>query len=662
MHWPKTVKIYWDPEKNIPLIKPPPGDEEFVFRLRLTEPGDARPAIFRDDISRLREGIIYEFGDDTIYRRYFEGRFILFNKVPHWDQMWEIIASGNVLGQLYYDPFRDTWRFRLTSTGAYIAYMDGLVDAIVVDDRLRRGMLISRDTGSSRQLVVLDRKMRVRGLGERRGDGVAITRIFKRVILPVETSDKPATIHDVIKHNEYGIYYYSSRSKAFLYSMASKTNKPVVVSYSGGKDSLVSLHLALDSGLEPVLLFNDTGIELPETKENVEYVASKYGLRKVVASAGNAFWIGLESFGPPGKDYRWCCKVTKLVPLARTARREWPLGALNIVGQRAYESIDRARSPRVWRNRWIPHLLSISPIQEWGQLHVWLYIYYNRLPYNPLYDMGFERLGCYLCPSSTLAEFKVLSKTHPDLWGRWIAELEKWRKRLDQPPEWIKYGLWRWLTPSQAKKRITRHIPGYTSDWREEYRRRLLYSSHGLAPLEINIAGNKERAEIEFSKNLVSDEQWPIFAANIRMLGMNIQRYNTNIINIIGTHIHAHIESNRIKYTCTNKASTDQCFEEFADILKILYRMHGCVKCASCVIWCPYRLIQLTRHGPVPRAPCPHTHICIDVCPIAEVLVERVVIPLILNDPGAWKRKSRPHREEVLERLKENIVFTNTSG
>jgi len=45
------------------------------------------------------------------------------------------------------------------------------------------------------------------------------------------------------------------------------------------------------------MLFNDTGLELPETVENVMRVRDHYGLQLVEANAGDKFWEALPVFG-----------------------------------------------------------------------------------------------------------------------------------------------------------------------------------------------------------------------------------------------------------------------------------------------------------------------------------------------------------------------------
>ncbi len=640
--WPKVVKIYWDPDNDIPIVKPIPGTEDLLYVVRLTEPGDARPA-FRRDLEKLLNAIVYEYDSKKLFDEFYNGKVLLFNKVPHWDQMWEIVASGNVLGQLYYDPFRDKWRHRLSYAGAYLADEKGIVDFIRVDERIYPKKIVKSNLSTNARQVIVKSSKGIVGLAERISDDeFIIVKFYKFRRSPVETSNRSTDLWTVIRHNDYGLNFYEDKAIKFLRKVYSHHPMRPVVSYSGGKDSLTALHLTLKALGDTDILFNDTGIELPETINNVEYVAQRYGLKLVKASAGDIFWKAVWIFGPPGKDYRWCCKVTKLVPIARTTKRVWPNGALNIVGQRAYESLDRARSPSIWRNRWVPHLLSVSPIQEWNQLLEWLYILRERLPYNRLYDLGFERLGCYVCPSSTLAEFKEVERNYPEHWRRWIEVLEWWRTRLGQPPEWVRYGLWRWLTPAVAKQRLAHHIPGYTIDWRREYVSRLLNSTVNLAPLTIKTENNKVRAV--FNRTIIIREAQLEFYNNIRMLGKNIYRENDNIIIETEDTVIA-IKENILEAT----TGRPENLEDLADVLKIIYRIYGCAKCGSCVLWCPYKLVKLTRYGPLPNVPCPGCRICLEVCPISEVLVEKIVLPLFTGDPAIWKRPSRRHGVEVIE-------------
>ena len=221
---------------------------------------------------------------------------------------------------------------------------------------------------------------------------------------------------------------------------------PVMVSLSGGKDSLAVLLLVLEAGFDPTLLFLNTGLEFPETIENVKVTAQEYALDLVIADAGDAFWNNVSQFGPPAKDFRWCCKVCKLGPTARTIMETYPDGVLSFIGQRAYESTQRAKKPRVWENPWVPGQVGASPIQYWTALHIWLYLFWKKADYNPLYELGFARIGCWLCPASDQADYLEILKVHPE-GERWKGFLETYAREKGFTQEWLDYGLWKWKKP-----------------------------------------------------------------------------------------------------------------------------------------------------------------------------------------------------------------------
>ena len=49
----------------------------------------------------------------------------------------------------------------------------------------------------------------------------------------------------------------------------------------------------------------------------------------------------------------------------------------------------------------------VNPIYEWSDTDIWNYIRDKDIKYNPLYDMGFWRVGCIGCP---MASYKIKQK------------------------------------------------------------------------------------------------------------------------------------------------------------------------------------------------------------------------------------------------------------
>ena len=644
--WPVEAKTYWCPTCNVPLLMDRCSKcSGRGVEVRLNPPGDARPAL-EIDHKRIEEALRNETGSSKAYNAVIGGRnrLVLLNKVPYLDEMREVVVDGAVVGKIYYEPVEGMWRFRFAYEGARRVLEHGLVEPLKLRPGEKLGKARTLQHGGYRpgdQVIIASSNGEPLGIGYSTGTRIRVWNVFYSKQSPV--GGGPASRETLLKANEYAMYLLESKAIALISVMAEKTGKPVIVSYSGGKDSLVSLDLTLRTGLEPTLLFNDTGLEFPETRQAVEKAAEKHGLKLVVAPAGEAFWRAVEFFGPPGRDYRWCCKVAKLAPLARTTKAVWRGDILNIVGQRAFESLDRARSPRIWRNRWVPTILSMTPIQEWNQLAVWSYIWRQGLTPNPLYCKGFERLGCYMCPASTLAEFQVVRQAHPEMWKRWEDILWKWARRIGAPDEWVTLGLWRWLGPATQKLRLAKRAGVALKDWRELYR---AWTHNPIARIEEEEEG-LHRVRIVLSNNMPKKALTEQHA----ILG-NLARSGEVVA----------IERGSVKLEFNGRiisaeAPGSSALEEAIDAVKLVYRWVGCAACRNCESSCPSGAIRVVGgHPRVSADKCIRCKLCIDNCPVAEVYVEHLALAVPLDDYYSWKRGSRRKRGEVVEKAKKLLA------
>ncbi len=647
--WPIVKKLYWCFNCNVPILgEKCPRCGSQTHRLPLSDPGDARLALERD-FARLRQAYINEFGSETGLRELLgKSSVMLLNKAPYPDEMKEVFVDGVQIGRLYFDPLLRRWRFRLSKVGALrVLQRDPeLVKKIVVTKKRYMPMDIIRVNMELRpreQVLLVRPNGKIVGLGYAKGRNRVLVHSWWGDESPdiLGYSDRASTVEDVVKANEEFLRIAEARSKKLIAIMYEKTKKPVVVSFSGGKDSLVALHLTLELGLEPVVLFNNTGIELRETVETVYKTVDRFNLKLVEASAGDAFWRCVWFFGPPGRDYRWCCKILKLTPLQRAVKSNWPSGALNVVGQRAFESLDRARSPSVWRLRWAPQLLNISPINYWSQLEVWLYILMKKLSPNPLYFMGYERIGCFLCPASTLAEFVVLEESGREEWIRWLEVLEYWRRRLDMPKEWIEYALWRWTAPARYRTLMAKKLKvvDRVDNWEH-------YLSKWVSPAILSVERTSSRIEVVLSEEVnikaIEDQITVVSPAKTHRYGTKlVLEWSTARIEIDGSRI-------ILEY------SEDRDVEKLVDVLKLFYRWRNCAGCRSCEYNCPMNVLKIVNGRPrvIDFSRCIRCKLCLYNCPIAEVYVEHIVTPLIFRDPEAWRRKTREHHLEVLKKIK----------
>ncbi|HSV42617.1 MAG TPA: phosphoadenosine phosphosulfate reductase family protein, partial [Methanomassiliicoccales archaeon] len=438
-------------------------------QMDITPPGDARPG-FAHDIHFIRELIDVQFGPGAGLKVLPENKIILLSKVPGIDRMEEVIADGEVLGTLRYD-LGGGWKFVMRVPAAIrlqgamgkgmVIADDGAVKPILGSNNLMAPGVVEAFEGIEKgdEIVILDRNLRALATGTAKMDSAEMMIRGKGVAVKVRWANPPKDFHPspagqdwdhAIKANVKVMERTVNEAIGFIRDVTYKNKLPAIVSFSGGKDSLACLLLTMDANMKLPALFIDTGLEFPETVEYVEQVRDHYGLELIVEKApDDAFYGNLEYFGPPGRDFRWCCKTNKLGPTVKAIMHHFPNGVLSFIGQRRYESEQRAEKPRVWKNPWTPGQIGASPIQNWTSLHIWLYIFMRKAPYNPWYEKGLDRIGCYLCPASDLAELQMVAEKSPAL-RTWNTYLNEYSGRRGYPEKWAQLGLWRWrrLPPS----------------------------------------------------------------------------------------------------------------------------------------------------------------------------------------------------------------------
>jgi len=222
----------------------------------------------------------------------------------------------------------------------------------------------------------------------------------------------------------------------------------MAVSFSGGKDSLVVLDLAVRAGVKKAV-FCDTTADFEETIQYVKKIKEFYGIDLVTVQSKLDFFDSIENIGLPSRRARWCCEVFKFAPINDYGKK---LGIkLFITGLRKSESQRRQLYSETDNNPLLP-FVQFNPILEWEDYEIWEYIHTYNLPYNPLYDVGFDRIGCWCCPYKTTKEWGLIQKLFPEKMSVFEKILEKCAKKLkikDKERFITKQGWTSWISPNR---------------------------------------------------------------------------------------------------------------------------------------------------------------------------------------------------------------------
>uniref|UniRef100_A0A6M3KX48 Putative phosphoadenosine phosphosulfate n=1 Tax=viral metagenome TaxID=1070528 RepID=A0A6M3KX48_9ZZZZ len=156
--------------------------------------------------------------------------------------------------------------------------------------------------------------------------------------------------------------------------------------FSGGKDSTVIDHIAIMAGVKYQRFYERTGIDPPEIVKHIK----RHFPDTVFLKPKEPFFKLLVKKGFPTKTKRWCCEHIK-----HSLGNNIPLKH-RVLGIRAEESPKRRKYGRV--HNFKPSHVGYFPIFDWLEWEVWEHIDRHGLPYCSLYDEGFSRLGCVVCP------------------------------------------------------------------------------------------------------------------------------------------------------------------------------------------------------------------------------------------------------------------------
>jgi phosphoadenosine phosphosulfate reductase len=198
----------------------------------------------------------------------------------------------------------------------------------------------------------------------------------------------------------------------------------VLFSTAFGREGVCLIHM-FSSILPKACIANlDTGYQFKETIQLKQKLERRYGLQfQIDHSTLNVEHYEKSHGGPVYKSNPDKCCFNRKV---QVLRRVVPKFKIWVTAIRREQAKTRANAPIVsWDEQF--SIIKVNPLVLWSKKEVLSYIKIHKIPYNTLYDQGYQSIGCWPCTNTS-------SENEDERRGRWKNK-EKTECGLHYPSE-----------------------------------------------------------------------------------------------------------------------------------------------------------------------------------------------------------------------------------
>ena len=207
------------------------------------------------------------------------------------------------------------------------------------------------------------------------------------------------------------------------------------LAFSGGKDSQVLYHIAQMAGVKFKAHMNLNSVDPPQV---IRFVKRNYQDVDLIKPKMSIYEMALKKHILPTMRFRWCCAKFKELSGA---------GKVTLIGIRKEESPKRSKRNEIELenhkfsgtfDQWEEHnetmvtcvdgkdKILVSPIIYWTEHDVWKFLNeIEKVPHCSLYDEGYRRIGCIICPVSNYKQKMRDCKSFPHVKHKWIQTIQK---------------------------------------------------------------------------------------------------------------------------------------------------------------------------------------------------------------------------------------------
>ena len=251
--------------------------------------------------------------------------------------------------------------------------------------------------------------------------------------------------------------------------------KPLICTYSGGKDSDVLLELFKRSGVIFEVQHSHTTVDAPQTVYHVRNKFKELEQQEIQCNVEMPMYKGKrvtmwslipQKKMPPTRMVRYCCQVLKETGGAnrfiatgvrwdesnqRKTRKVYETSGVKKkvairlsdegINDNAEDDIrlfddlilnnDNDSRRKMTEHCQLKGKMVLNPIIDWSNADIWEYIYSERIETNPLYECGYNRVGCVGCPMANKHRWKEFAD-FPTYKGAYIKAFDKMLEVLKQ--------------------------------------------------------------------------------------------------------------------------------------------------------------------------------------------------------------------------------------
>lgn len=235
--------------------------------------------------------------------------------------------------------------------------------------------------------------------------------------------------------------------------------KPLICTYSGGKDSDVMLELFIRSGIPFEVHNNHTTADAPETVRHIRKKFQKLEEHGIKCEIEMPMYKGKRTsmwqlipikLSPPTRTKRYCCQILKETgcknryiatgvrwdeSAARQERQEFEKIGRTKKQKEKFTKVmlmnDNDAKRRMSELCMQQNKMIVNPIIDWKHIDIWEYITSEKIEVCSLYEMGYDRVGCIGCPMAGKKRYKEFfdfpkyKQMYLNAFARMLKELDR---------------------------------------------------------------------------------------------------------------------------------------------------------------------------------------------------------------------------------------------